>query len=240
MTAQLGPLRVVVVVPAFNEEHSLGAVLDELRCQLPSADVVVVDDGSTDRTGEVAQTRGVGLIRLPFNCGIGVTMQTGYLLARRNNYDVAIQVDGDGQHDPAELERLIAPIVHDTADVVIGSRFLCDGGDKSTAARRAGIAWLAAIISRLSGQRITDPTSGFRAANRAAISAFAADYPNDYPEPEVIVPLCRRGFRISEVPVTMRERQGGKSSITALRSVYYMLKVTLSILVGLFRTTARR
>lgn len=232
--------RILAIVPAYNEEGAVGRVIEETRLHFPSVDVLVVYDGSTDGTADVARSRGAHLVRFPFNCGIGTTMQTGYLFALESGYDVAIQVDGDGQHDPAQLMRLLKPILDDTADVVIGSRFLSGDGYRSTAARRVGIAWLATLISRVTGQQITDPTSGFRAANRTAIAFFASEYPTDYPEPEVIVPLCRRGLRLVEVPVTMRQRQAGRSSITTLRSIYYMVKVTLAITVGLLRPSGRR
>lgn len=232
--------RALVIIPAYNEQGALGNVIDRVRFHLPTSDIVVIDDGSRDSTADVARGKGVQVIRLPFNCGIGTAMQTGYIYAFRNGYDVAIQIDGDGQHDPSEVRHLLAPIFDGSADLVIGSRFLSHDGYKSSATRRIGIAWLASVISLLVHQRITDPTSGYRAATRAAISAFAEDYPTDYPEPEVIVTLKRSGRRVSEVPVVMSDRKHGRSSITALRSVYYMVKVTLAILVGLFRASRWR
>ncbi len=232
--------RVLVIIPAYNEEGAIGGVIEEVRLHLPNADVLVVDDGSGDGTPAIVKSREAQFVRLPFNCGIGTAMQTGYKFAQQNGYDVAIQVDGDGQHDPAQLPVLLKPILTGAADLVIGSRFLGSNGYKSTTTRRIGIAWLASFVSWLSKSRITDPTSGFRAGNRAAIRFFASEYPTDYPEPEVVVPLCRRGFRVVEVPVTMRHRQAGKSSITALRSVYYMVKVTLAIAIELLRIPDRR
>lgn len=226
---------VLVVVPAYNEEGALEGVVEGIRLHAPEAHVLVVDDGSTDSTAAVARDCGAYLIRLPFNCGIGTAMQTGYLFASEKGYNAAVQVDGDGQHDPAQIPFLLEPIWDGKADVVIGSRFLGTDGYRSTAARRLGIAWLAGLVSWLGRGRFSDPTSGFRAANRRAIQLFACEYPTDYPEPEVIVPLCRHGLRVIEVPVSMRERQAGQSSITALRSAYYMLKVTLAIAIGCFR-----
>jgi glycosyltransferase involved in cell wall biosynthesis len=232
----LAELRRVAIVPALNEEHALPAVIDELRAFDPGMDVVVVDDGSVDRTAAVAAAKGARVLRLPFNLGIGGAVQTGFRYAFENGYDLAVRVDGDGQHDPSQLGRLIAPVLAGETDVAVGSRFAADAdGYRSSRTRRIGIRLLARIVSRIVGQRVTDTTSGFQALNRHGIALFARDYPHDYPEVEATVMAFRHRLRLCEVPVVMRERGGGRSSITSLRSVYYMVKVLLAIFVGLFR-----
>jgi glycosyltransferase involved in cell wall biosynthesis len=231
----LGELRRVAIVPAYNEQETVGRVIDEVRAFDPGFDVVVVDDGSTDRTAAIVSARGAYLLRLPFNLGIGGAVQTGYRFAFENGYDLAVQVDGDGQHDPRELPRILAPVLADEADMVVGSRFAGSGLYRPPAMRRVGIRVFAWVVSRLVGQRVTDSTSGFRAVNSRGIELFAADYPHDYPEVEATVMAVRHRLRLCEVPVAMRERGGGRSSITAARSVYYMLKVLLALFIGLFR-----
>jgi glycosyltransferase involved in cell wall biosynthesis len=224
-------------VPALNEEHTVPRVIDELRAFDAGLDVVVVDDGSTDRTAEVAAARGAKVLRLPFNLGIGGAVQTGFRFAFENGYDIAVRVDGDGQHDPAQLPRILEPVLRGDADIAVGSRFAGEPGDgyRSSRSRRIGIRILAAVVSRIVGQRVTDTTSGFQVLNRNGIALFARDYPHDYPEVEATIMVFRHRLRLAEVPVTMRERGGGTSSITALRSIYYMAKVLLAIFVGLFR-----
>jgi glycosyltransferase involved in cell wall biosynthesis len=234
----LDSLRRLAIVPALNEQESVGRVIDELRCFDPGLDVVVVDDGSTDRTAGIADDRGARVVRLPFNLGIGGAMQTGFRYAFEHGYDVAVQVDGDGQHDPAELAKILAPVVAGEADLVVGSRFTGDGEFRSTALRRVGIRVFAWTVSRIVGQRVTDTTSGFRAVGRRGIALFAADYPHDYPEVEATVMVAKARLRLLEVPVSMRERAGGQSSISTLGSVYYMAKVMLALFVGLFRRSA--
>ena len=232
----LAELRRVAIVPALNEERALPAVIDELRAFDPGLDIVVVDDGSTDRTAAVAAAQGARVLRLPFNLGIGGAVQTGFRFAFENGYDLAVRVDGDGQHDPSQLGRLIAPVLAGDADIVVGSRFAVDAsGYRSSRTRRVGIRLLASVVSRIVGQRVTDTTSGFQALNKHGIALFAHDYPHDYPEVEATVMVFRHRLRLLEVPVTMRERGGGRSSITSLRSIYYMVKVLLAIFVGLFR-----
>lgn len=231
--------RLLVIIPAYNEEHSLARVIGNVRSAMPGIDIVVIDDGSTDETAAIAAGQGVALVRLPYNLGIGTAMQTGFLFARQRGYDYAIQVDGDGQHDPREIPDLLAALQATGADVVIGSRYIEDRGYITPWLRRLGIVILSAIISAITGQRITDPTSGFRAMNRRAIAFSAADYPFDYPEPESVVIFKRAGLRIAEIPVTMNPRYGGQSSITPVRSAYYMVKVIMAILVGLLRRHAR-
>jgi glycosyltransferase involved in cell wall biosynthesis len=229
-------VRRVAVVPAFNEEANVGRVVDEIRAVDPMVDIVVVDDGSVDRTADVAREHGATVVRLPFNLGIGGAVQTGFRYAFEQGYDLAVRLDGDGQHDPSQLERILRPVLAGEADIAVGSRFAEAGdGYRSSRSRRVGIRLLAWVVSRIVGRRVTDTTSGFQALNRRAIELFAHDYPHDYPEVEATIMVSRHRLRSVEVPVTMRERGGGRSSITALRSVYYMVKVLLAIFVGLFR-----
>jgi len=223
-------------VPALNEEMTVPRVIDELRAFDPGLDVVVIDDGSGDRTAEVAAAKGARVLRLPFNLGIGGAVQTGFRYAFENDYDLVVRVDGDGQHDPSQLARILEPVLAGDADIAVGSRFAAgEPGYRSSRSRRVGIRVLAWTVSRIVGQRVTDTTSGFQVLNRRGIALFARDYPHDYPEVEATVMVFRHRLRLCEVPVTMRERGGGRSSITALRSVYYMAKVLLAIFVGLFR-----
>ena len=235
---RLADLRRLAIVPALNEQTSVGRVIDELRAFDPGVEIVVVDDGSVDGTAGVAADRGAHVIRLPFNLGIGGAVQTGFRYAFERGFDVAMQVDGDGQHDPGQLPLILEPLLDGEADVVVGSRFSGEGAYRSTATRRIGIGLFARVVSAIVRQRVTDTTSGFRAVNRKGIALFAADYPHDYPEVEATVMAVKHKLRLKEVPVEMRERGGGRSSITALRSVYYMAKVLLAIFVGLFRRYA--
>jgi glycosyltransferase involved in cell wall biosynthesis len=236
--ARLAALKRLAIVPAYNEEASIGRVIDEIRVLDPVFDIVVGDDGSVDRTAAVASERGAHVVRLPFNLGIGGAMQTGYRFALEHGYDLAVQIDGDGQHDPRELPKILEPVLEGRADLVVGSRFGSDGAFRSSLVRRIGIRLFAGVVSAVVGQRVTDTTSGFRAVNRRGIALFAADYPHDYPEVEATVMCVKHKLRLAEVPVRMRERSGGQSSITAFRSVYYMAKVLLAIFVGLFRRYA--
>jgi glycosyltransferase involved in cell wall biosynthesis len=236
--AQLAELKRVAVVPALNEEETVGRVIDEIRGFDPGFDIVVVDDGSVDRTAGIAADRGAHVLRLPFNLGIGGAVQTGYRFAFERGYDIAVQVDGDGQHDPAQLPAILRPVLSGEADLCVGSRFAGGSGYRSSFARRMGIRLFALVVSTVVRQKVTDTTSGFRAVNRKAIALFAADYPHDYPEVEATVMSVKHKLRLTEVPVQMRERGGGASSITALRSIYYMTKVLLAIFVGLFRRYA--
>ena len=231
--------RTVAVVPAFDEEDAIGAVVAEIRAFDPELDVVVVDDGSADGTGAAARAAGAAVVRLPFNLGIGAAVQTGFRYALEQGYDVAVRLDGDGQHDPAELPKLLEPLERGEADVVTGSRFReGEDGYRPPLARRLGITWFARLVSLLSRQRVTDTTSGFQALNRSGIALFARDYPSDYPEVEATVLVLKHRLRLVEVPVRMREREHGSSSITLVRSVYYAIKVTLALLVAMGRRYA--
>ena len=232
---QLARRRRIAIVPAMNEEKTIGRVIEEIRAFDPGFDIVVVDDGSVDRTATIAERYGVLVLRLPFNLGIGGAVQTGYQYARDNGFELAVQVDGDGQHDPTEIARLVQPILEGRADMVVGTRFAEGGGYRGTPLRRVGIRLFAAVVSLMVRQRVTDTTSGFRAVNRMGIRLFAADYPHDYPEVEATVLLARHKLTMIEVPVVMRIRETGQSSITAVRSVYYMIKVLLALFIGLFR-----
>ncbi|MGZ4383010.1 MAG: glycosyltransferase family 2 protein [Gaiellaceae bacterium] len=235
LAAKLAGTRRIAIVPALNEEGAIGAVIDEIRAFDPGFDIVVVDDGSTDRTAARAAERGAFVLRLPFNLGIGGAVQTGYRFAFERGYDLAVQIDGDGQHDPSQLPAIVAPVLDDEADFVVGSRFSASGGFRSSFLRRLGIRIFAVTVSAIARQRLTDTTSGFRAVNRRGIALFASDYPHDYPEVESTVVAVKHRLRIAEVPVLMRERAAGRSSITAFGSVYYMAKVLLALLVSVFR-----
>jgi glycosyltransferase involved in cell wall biosynthesis len=237
-TATLHAHACLAIVPAYNESGSIARVVRELRAHASAFDVLVVDDGSTDRTSEEAREAGALVIRHPFNLGIGGAMQSGYAFAAENGYDVAVQVDGDGQHDPRHIADLLGHLSDNPdLDMVTGSRFLAEEGDgyRSSASRRMGIRIFARVISGITGQLVTDPTSGFRMTKRRGIELFAGDYPHDYPEVEAILMMHAHQLKSAELPVTMRSRSSGVSSINSTRSVYYMVKVLLAIFVGLFR-----
>lgn len=227
----------LAVVPAYNEAGSIARVVSAVHERAPDFDVVVIDDGSTDETARRATEAGAVVLRLPFNLGIGGAVQTGFVYALENGYDFMAQVDGDGQHEPAELSRLVETIDSEPGlDMVCGSRFLTtDNHYPAPISRRTGIHLFAFTLSRIIGQNITDPTSGFRLYNRRAIALFARDYPHDYPEVEAVLMLHANRLRMVEIPVKMHVRGTGRSSITTGRSVYYMVKVSLALLVGLLR-----
>jgi hypothetical protein len=227
--------KVLVIIPAFNEEGSVGKVVEEVKTHLPQIDALVVNDGSTDLTSEIAKAKGAIVLDLPFNLGIGGAMQAGYKYAYEKDYDIAIQVDGDGQHDPREIPKLLRALEEAKVDVVTGSRFIGDSDYKASMMRRLGSLILSKAISMVVGQKLTDPTSGFRAANRRAIQLFSVNYPQDYPEPEAMVLLHQCRLKMKEIPVKINQRYSGESSITKLRSIYYMVKVLLAIFVDCFK-----
>ena len=235
---RLATLRRVAIVPALNEEGSLGQIIDEIRGFDPGFEIVVVDDGSTDRTAEVAASKGAVVVPLPFNIGIGGAVQTGYQYAYENDLDLAVQVDGDGQHDPKELPAILGPVIDGRADVVIGSRFAGAGAYRAELSRRFGIRLFARVVSILVGQRLTDTSSSFRAVNRRGIAVFAADYPHGYLETvEATVMAAKYGLCLHEVPVVMRTRAAGRSTLTTTMSTFYAFKVLVALFVGLFRRT---
>ena len=228
-------LKKLVIIPAFNEEPNIIKQYREVREKAPDYDVIVVNDGSLDGTLRVCLEEGITVLDHALNLGIGGAMQTGYRYAALHGYDIAAQVDGDGQHDPVYLNDMCEALLDENADMIIGSRFIKGEGDQSTALRRGGIRYFSFLIRKLTGCVITDPTSGFRMAGRKLIGEFAADYPQDYPEPESVVRAIALGRKVVEVPVKMRERSGGRTSIGAAESVYYMIKVTAAIILERIR-----
>lgn len=222
--------RILIIVPAYNEERNITATINEIFGEQLPVSIVVINDGSWDQTSHQANQCGVFVIDLPFNLGIGGAVQTGFKFALKNDYDVAVQIDGDTQHDVSYLPALLSPLIKDEADMTIGSRFLPPYlGYRSSLIRRIGIHFFAWLISGITSTKVTDPTSGFRAYNKNMISLFAQYYPHDFPEPEAIAVASRYKARVLEVPVKMRKRPSGISSIRYLRTFYYMVKVTFAI-----------
>ena len=225
-------MKVLIIIPAYNEAENILSTIADIKTYCADVDYVIINDCSTDKTGELLAENGAVYLDLPINLGIGGGVQTGYRYAESHGYDIAIQLDGDGQHDARYINDLIAPIERGEADFVVGSRFIEKTGFQSSAMRRAGILFLSTLIYMLCKVRVKDVTSGMRAANKEMIHEFAQDYAQDYPEPEAILSAGLKGARIVEVPVEMRERQGGVSSISPLKSVYYMVKVSLSLILS--------
>jgi glycosyltransferase involved in cell wall biosynthesis len=230
-------MKVLVVIPAFNEESNLPEVIEDLKTA--SHEKVVVNDGSLDNTMAVARSLGLRVISHPFNLGIGCAVQTGLRYALGEGYDAAVQFDGDGQHRADQIERILEPVAKGEADMVIGSRVLATGYSFPHL-RRLGIRVFSFLIKLLTGRRITDPTSGFRCYGARALSLFADYYPDDYPEVESTIMAVNGGLRVAEVPAQMRQRASGRSSITPLRSIYYMVKVSLAIVINGLRPRSPR
>lgn len=231
-------MKVLLIIPAFNEAESLQTLLMELRQQYSQYGIVVIDDASTDQTAEVVRSAGIPVLRLAANLGVGGAVQTGFKYAVRNNYDVAIQFDGDGQHDPAWIEQLLKPIARGEADCVIGSRYMgpdSDRGYKTPFARRVGMIFSSTLLFLATGQKITDTTSGFRALNYRSFEFFAREYPVDHPEAEALLMLHRSKFRLKEIPVKMRSRQTGQSLFTSLKAIQYPVRVLIGFLGILLR-----
>jgi glycosyltransferase involved in cell wall biosynthesis len=233
-------VRTLVFIPAWNEEVALGAVIDDVKATIAGADVLVVDDGSTDATAARAREHGALVASLPFNQGLGAALQTGYLYALREGYDFCAHLDADGQHPPAEVTRLLAEIVNDNADLVIGSRYHAGavaGSDdyQPTFSRRIGTGVFRFFLTLATRQRFTDTTSGMRAANRRVMELFSDRYSPDFAEIESLQLAVREGLRVEEVPVRMLERAGGSSFLTPVRSAFFIFKGLVVLLVGQFR-----
>jgi glycosyltransferase involved in cell wall biosynthesis len=240
MTAQStsgpGSPRVLVLMPAHDEEESLGTTLDRIHAEMPGTDIVVVNDCSRDRTSEVARAHGAAVVELPWNLGYGGAVQTGFRYAVAHGYDAVIQMDADGQHDPASATTVLAPVLAGEADVVIGSRFLGRADYPIPVPRRLGMMLFGAIATAATGQRFSDPTSGFQALGRRAFTFFSREhYPVDFPDADTLILLSFAGFRVREVPVVMKARTAGTSMHSNLRAVYYVAKMLLSILMVLLR-----
>jgi len=228
-------MKILVIVPAYNEEGAIAGVVKDLRLNFPQGDILVVNDGSRDRTSQISRALGVAVIDLPYNLGIGGAMQTGFLYALAQCYDAAIQFDGDGQHRADEIPKVLNASLSKGADLVVGSRFLSEEGFSSSIQRRIGSKILALVVSALVGRKITDTTSGFRVYSRKTLAFFCTTYPEDYPEVEALLLAHRKRLEIEEVPSRMNQRSVGKSSITAFRAAYYMVKVLLALFVDLLK-----
>lgn len=230
-------MKVLLIIPAYNEEENIERVIENLNKNYPQYDYLIVNDCSTDNTGKICKEKGYNHINLCCNLGIGGGVQSGYMYAYRGGYDYAVQIDGDGQHDPKYIAQMIEVLEKENADMAVGSRFITKEGFQSSGMRRFGINFLSALIRVVCGAKIKDVTSGFRVANRKYIKFFAKEYADDYPEPEAIVAVTLSGGKVVEAPVVMHEREGGVSSISSFKSIYYMIKVSLAIL--LYKITYR-
>ena len=228
-------IKSIVIIPAYNEEKSIVKTVQDICEHAPEFDYVIINDCSTDRTLSVCRKHHLHVLNLPVNLGIGGAVQTGFLYAYKNGYDYAIQFDGDGQHDAKYLQEMRDYMIEQNADMLIGSRFLEKVGFQSTGMRRFGIRYFSALIKLLTGQKITDPTSGMRMINRDILAMYSESYPKDYPEPESVVAIINSGKKVMEYPVIMRKRMEGTSSISPLKSIYYMIKVSLAIFLEMLR-----
>lgn len=228
-------IKSIVIIPAYNEEKSIVKTVQDICEHAPEFDYVIINDCSTDRTLSVCRKHHLHVLNLPVNLGIGGAVQTGFLYAYKNGYDYAVQFDGDGQHDAQYLQKMRDYMIEQNADMLIGSRFLEKEGFQSTGMRRFGIRYFSALIKLLTGQKITDPTSGMRMINRDILAMYSESYPKDYPEPESVVAIINSGKKVMEYPVIMRKRMEGTSSISPLKSVYYMIKVSLAIFLEMLR-----
>lgn len=228
-------MKKIIIIPAYNEEENIERTVNAIQKSAQGFDYVIINDCSTDNTRKICEEKEFNIVNLPINLGIGGAVQTGYKYAYENGYDVAVQVDGDGQHDPEFLNTMADYLIEHQVDMVIGSRFIEKKGFQSSITRRMGIQFFSKLIKVLTGKKITDPTSGLRMIGRNVMEIFSEDYPRDYPEPESIVAVLRKNMKIEEIPVVMLERQGGVSSISPKKSIYYMIKVTLAILIERIR-----
>ena len=233
-------MKTLVIIPCYNEEENLVQVVTRLKAACPAVEYLIVNDCSTDRSREICEENGYNYISLPVNLGIGGGVQSGYLYAREHGYDMTVQMDGDGQHDPTYLNNIIAPVANGEADMCIGSRFINKDGFQTSFMRRVGIKIVSLVILLLTGKYIKDTTSGFRACNKKLTAFYVENYAQDYPEPEAIISALKNGFKVSEAPVVMRERDGGTSSISAIHAGYYMVKVVLSLIVHGLSVSGRK
>ncbi len=228
-------MKKLVIIPAFNEQASIQKTVQDIKDNAPDFDYIVINDCSTDDTLKVCEENGINVLKLPVNLGIGGAVQSGYLYAYRNGYDVAVQFDGDGQHSAKYLGEMAKTLTDNEADMVIGSRFITNEGFQSSFMRRVGIKHFNVLIKMLTGATVTDPTSGMRMVNRDIIKLFSLDYPKDYPEPESVVQIISMGKKVVDVPVIMNERTEGVSSISPGKSIYYMIKVTIAMIIARIR-----
>ena len=228
-------MKKLIIIPAYNESANIEKTVEAIKKEAPQFDYVIINDCSTDNTREICEKNQYNIVNLPINLGIGGAVQTGYRYGYEEGYDVAVQVDGDGQHDPRFLNEMAEYLESHNLDMVIGSRFINKEGFQSSGARRLGIKYFTVLIYLMTGKKITDPTSGLRMTNRDVMKIFAYDYPKDYPEPESVVAILRQKKKVEEIPVIMKAREGGVSSISPKKSVYYMIKVTLAILIERIR-----
>lgn len=228
-------MKKLVIIPAYNECGSILKAVRDIREHAPGFDYVVINDCSTDETLDICRKYGLNHVNLSVNLGIGGAVQTGYIYGCQYGYDMAVQFDGDGQHDGAYLEMMAEKLLETGSDMVIGSRFIKREGFQSSGLRRIGIWYFSMLLLLLTGKRVTDPTSGMRMVNREVMRIYAQNYPKDYPEPESVMAILRMGKKVTEVPVVMKERKEGTSSIGGFRSAYYMIKVTLAILMERLR-----
>jgi len=232
--------RLLVLIPAFNEEGAVGGVVAEVRSAVPGAPILVVDDCSRDSTRSQAQSAGAQVLALPHHLGLGGCVQAGYRLAYELGYDYVIRVDGDGQHDPRDISTVLQALEKGDCEMVIGSRFVDDNGTHTSWLRAAGIMFFRAVLRPILGRPVRDPTSGYVGVNRTALELFSATFPLEYPEIEALVVLQRKRFRFVEVPCRFRPRRSGRSTITAVKSLYYMIYVLLGVFVNVLKFEGRR
>ncbi len=228
-------MKKLVIIPAYNEAESIISTVKDILENAPDFDYIVINDRSKDNTYDLCVKAGLNILNLPLNLGIGGAVQTGYWYAYDNDYDIAVQFDGDGQHDAKYLNIMADALVNSDANMIIGSRFIEKEGFQSSKTRRMGIKFFTLLIKLMTGKKITDPTSGFRMCDRKIIEMFAEGYPKDYPEPETTTRVLKHKLKVEEVPVKMRAREGGESSISLKKSIYYMIKVPLAIIIERMR-----
>ncbi len=232
--------KLLILIPAYNEEGAVGGVVNEVRSAMPGVPVLVVDDCSGDGTVHVARAAGARVLSLPHHLGLGGAVQAGYMLAFELGFDYVIRVDGDGQHDPRDIPKILETLEREKCEMVIGSRFVDNSGEHSGALRALGIVFFRAVLRPILGRPVHDPTSGFVGVNRTALAVFSRSFPLEYPEIEALVVLQRKRFRFVEVPCRMRPRRAGKSTITPFRSLYYMVHVLLGVFVNVLKFEGRR